>query len=389
MCVVRVLILSRQFYPWVGGIEKLAQHLAEKMIERGIDVRIVTGWWFKGTPHREVIDGVPVTRIFSFWGMFGIRGLRKFGAYACMLNLLWYLVRHRREYDLIHCFAVTDHSFVAVLASRLLGKKILIAGMASGPFGDIQQMWAEKFVPGQRFMLPTIVRHADYVVALNDQMAQEMLAAGFPPGNIRRVPDGVETDGIPIKTDYRLDHSATLTFVGRLHPQKGPDLAIQAFSRVVETRPDVKWRLFMIGDGRMRQELEAAVCQLGLSERVEFCGIVDNLPDYWAQTDIYIHSSRGDGMSLALLAALASGLPTVATRISGNVAVIADNENGLLAEPEDADGLSRAILQLFSDERLRMRLGEEARRTVVEKFSIDSVVDRYVDLYEGLLRTGP
>lgn len=386
---MRVLMLSRQFHPWVGGIEKLAQHLAEKMRERGIDARIVTGWWFRGTRHREVINGVPVTRIFSFWEMFHIKGLRKFGAYTCMFNLFWYLVRRRREYDLIHCFAVNEHTFVAVLASGLLGKKVFVAGMSSGPFGDIQKMRNDKFVPGQRFMLPTIVRHSGYVVALNDEMAQDVLSAGFPPEKIRRIPDGVEVEGIPVKTDYGLDHNVTLTFVGRFEPKKGPDLAIRGFSHVVDARPDVGWRLLMIGDGRMRQELEGMVRQLGLSERVVFCGIVDDLHEYWAQTDIYIHSSRGEGMSLALLAAMASGLPTVATHISGNVDVITDGVNGLLTEPESQDDLTRAVLQLFDDEMLRGRLGKEASRTIVARFSIDRVVDKYIELYQDLLHTRP
>jgi glycosyltransferase involved in cell wall biosynthesis len=234
-------------------------------------------------------------------------------------------------------------------------------------------------------MLPTIVRHSGYVVALNDEMAQDMLSAGFPPEKIRRIPDGVEVDCIPVKTGYGLDHNVTLTFVGRFEPKKGPDLAIRGFSRVVDARPDVGWRLLMIGDGRMRQELEDTVRQLGLSERVAFCGIVEDLPKYWAQTDIYIHSSRGEGMSLALLAAMASGLPTVATHISGNVDVITDGVNGLLTEPESQDDLTRAILQLFDDQMLRARLGKEANRTVVARFSIDHVVDKYIELYQDLL----
>jgi glycosyltransferase involved in cell wall biosynthesis len=112
---------------------------------------------------------------------------------------------------------------------------------------------------------------------------------------------------------------------------------------------------------------------------------VDNLPDYWPQTDVYLHPSRGDGMSLALLAAMASALPTVATRIGGNVSVVVDRENGLLTEPEDENDLAKAVWQLFKDETLRSRLGQEARRTVCSKFSIDSVVDQYITLYKDLL----
>jgi len=382
---MRLLFLTRQFYPWVGGIEKLSHHLAVKMRARGVDVKIVTGWWFRGTPGKEVKDGVPVTRMFSFWEMFGIKGVRKLGAYVCMFNLFWHLVRHRREYDVMHCFAVNDHAFVAALARRLLGKKLLVAGMSSGPFGDIQKMRRDKFVPGQRFMLPAIARQADCVVALNDEMAQEMQAAGFPANRIKQVPDGVEVDGGPIRADYRLNHNVTLTFVGRLTPKKGPDLAIRGLARAVAARPEVQWRLLLIGDGTLRGELEDLVTKLGLAGRVEFCGLVENLQDYWARTDIYVHSSRGDGMSLALLAAMASGLPTVATRIGGNVAVISDGENGLLIEPDSDADLSRAILQLHADQTLRTRLGTRARRTVVENFSIDSVVERYLALYEDLL----
>jgi glycosyltransferase involved in cell wall biosynthesis len=385
---MRVLMVVRQFYPWVGGAEKLAQRLSEKLIEKGIDVKVVTGWWFLGTPREEVINNVLVFRNFTLWMMFGIKGLRKFGAYLYMVTLAWYLFKHRREYDLIHAQLINYHAFVAVLIGKWLGKGVVVTNQTSGQFGDIRKMMENQFIPGTSLMLPKI-RQSDYIVAVNQQCVQEMVDAGFPNERIVHIPNGVEVNGMEPKRDYTLRRGIALTFVGRLHPQKGVDVLLRALRKVADVRPQVPWRLQILGDGDLRPQLEGLTRSLSLSEAVEFCGRVGNVSDYLAETDIFVLPSRAEGLPSALLEAMSQGLPCIATRIDGNADVIAHAQNGLLVNPDDEEDLATAILQLVDDRALRMRLGRQARRTVEEEYSIDYLAERHVELYKRLFVSAP
>ncbi len=91
---MKVLMVISQFNPIVGGAERQAQLLAGKLIEKGLDVRVVTGWWRFGTPHREIINGVQIFRNFAFWGIWGIRELRLFSILTYMMTLGVYLFYH-------------------------------------------------------------------------------------------------------------------------------------------------------------------------------------------------------------------------------------------------------------------------------------------------------
>jgi len=382
---MRVLMIVRQFYPWVGGAERQAQRLAAKLINLGIDVSIVTGWWIWGTPRREVIETIPVFRNFACWGMFGLKGLRKFGGYIYMLSLFWHLWKNRHEYDLIHVHLLSYSAFPGVLAGRWLGKKTIIKIATSGQRSDILRMRENDMLPGQRQMLPLTLK-ADRMVAINREIVDELLEAGVPPERIVVISNGVEVDRFDYRRDYRLGSTVTVLFVGRLHPQKGLDVLLPAFRRVIHSRPDIGWRLWLLGDGPLRPKLRMMAEQQGIGPAVKFWGQVNNVPAYLAQADMFVLPSRAEGMSNALLEAMAHGLPCVATRISGNTDLIQHNENGLLVTPESEAALAEAIIRLADDEVLRQKVGRLARQTVEAEYSMDRIAERYVRLYTMLLQ---
>ena len=108
---------------------------------RGIQVDICTGWWNLKTPHKEIIDGIKVYRNFTFWGMFGIKGIRVLGSLIYMLTLGLYLLTHRREYDIIHVHqAFTLPLFPLSLEKKLLEKPVIVKTASSGMTSDIRQL---------------------------------------------------------------------------------------------------------------------------------------------------------------------------------------------------------------------------------------------------------
>ena len=90
-------MVVRQFVPWIGGTEKQAQKLASELVNMGVSVKIVTGWWIRGTKRKEIIDNIPVFRNFTFWNMLNIKGLRTFGGYIYIITLFLYLWKKRQN----------------------------------------------------------------------------------------------------------------------------------------------------------------------------------------------------------------------------------------------------------------------------------------------------
>jgi glycosyltransferase involved in cell wall biosynthesis len=154
--------------------------------------------------------------------------------------------------------------------------------------------------------------------------------------------------------------------VARLSRQKGLDVLIQAAARLRDAGPEALPRFFVIGDGELRDELERLVADLGLEGVVRLVGPTppDEVPAWLAAGDVFVLPSHFEGMSLAVMEAMASGLPVVVTRVSGSAELVPDDDHGRVVAPGDAGALAAAIRELASDAALRWRLGERAAEHV-------------------------
>lgn len=383
---MRVLIVVREFYcssrP-IGGAERQALRLAGELRRQGVSAAIVAGLWDWGQAPRQSLQGVPVYRHFTGWGMFNIRGLRKFGEYLYLLSLWWYLFVHRGDYDVIQCQSAMFEAGLVVLVGRWLSKPALIRPMASGAWGDGIKSRNEINLLGPRWLLSKSTE-ANAVVALNPCIADEMASAGVPREKIWFISNGIQSVASH-RHSYALRNPATIAFVGRLHAQKGVDTLLRALKRVLIT-DSASWRLELAGRGPLEQSLRAMASQLGVDNHVEFLGQVEDVQSLLARSDLFILPSLAEGMSNALLEAMAEGLPCIATDIPGNRDVIEHRENGLLVHPGDEQGLAEAILLMGRDEAMREKLGNNAARTAQERYSLASVAAQYAALYEHLAK---
>jgi glycosyltransferase involved in cell wall biosynthesis len=127
--------------------------------------------------------------------------------------------------------------------------------------------------------------------------------------------------------------------------------------------------------------------KLDIADNVHFIGQVANVDEFYQLSDIFVLPSYAEGMPNALLEAMACGLPVIASRIGGVVDVVEEGKTGILFESGNVAELSSALKRLLEDGALRRKLGAEARKTIIEKFSIDKVVYEYIGLYKKLLGT--
>ena len=171
--------------------------------------------------------------------------------------------------------------------------------------------------------------------------------------------------------------------VSRLAWKKGMRHLIDAMPRILESLPHA--RMVIAGDGDLRDELVAAAGSLGLRDRVLFLGSRRDTVELMAAFDVFVLPSVVEGMSNALLEAMAVGRPVVATDVGGNPEVLVDGETGLLVPPADPESLAAAVVKLLESPEMAVEMGAAGRRRVLERYRLDTMARRIEELYDDLL----
>jgi sugar transferase (PEP-CTERM/EpsH1 system associated) len=172
--------------------------------------------------------------------------------------------------------------------------------------------------------------------------------------------------------------------VGNLFPVKDHMTLLHALANIAQFYG--KWRLIMVGEGPERARLEGFVnTHTGWKDRVMFLGLSSRVPQLLNAMDVYVLPSMIEGISNALLEAMATGLPVIASETGGTPEVLGSGESGLLFRPGDVRKLSEQLLLLRTDTDRRLKLGQQALRRVREDFSIEAMVRKYEEIYGSLI----
>ena len=211
-------------------------------------------------------------------------------------------------------------------------------------------------------------------------MAAHIRALGA--GDVRCIPVPIpDLDVLATAVRIARDPDAPrILFVGRLAPEKNLSLWLEVARRVGEQAPAARFDI--VGDGTLRPELEATAKQLGIADKVTFHGAKGRaeLPALFARASVFLLTSDHEGFGRVLIEAMAAGVPVVATRTRGAREVLEEAGVGLLAEPGDAEGLSRAVLGPLSDPAYRTRLAAAAADHVAERYRPEALAAAWVDM---------
>ena len=217
-------------------------------------------------------------------------------------------------------------------------------------------------------------------VCVSESERQAGIAAGTcGPATSVVIPNGIDPGSRP-RAHPEVEPPRVVT-VGRLQAPKDPLSLVRALAELRATPV----RTQIVGAGPDRAAVEAEIERFGLSETVEVAGHRDDVAEILAGSQIFVLSSRSEASPMAVLEAMAAGLPVIASRVGGLSELVVENETGLLVAPGDPRALAAAIGSLVENPALRARLGSAARTRVEQCFNLDAFLAAHLDLYHAQL----
>ena len=315
--------------------------------------------------------------------------------YWFVARLAIWLIAARRKYRLIHCVKAGPESAVCLLAGRVLGKPVVVKvaqdEIRSAEEGGLH--FLKRILRRRR--LHTL-RRASAVVAISEQIRDDLLRAGIPAGIIRALSNGVNTDRFrparsreeraQLRSALALREGAVVgLFVGSLTARKGVAELIAAL-RTLRTRQPYQFVIcgpeYELG-GEVRRECE----QLAHREAgsVRYAGNVSEVEKYMQAADFIVLPSYSEGLPNVLLEASLAGLAIVGTDIGGTRDIVSVVQNGILVPVGDIPALAGAIARLIDDDQCRRRLQEQAVRGATRRYALDAVAEQYQSLYAEVL----
>jgi glycosyltransferase involved in cell wall biosynthesis len=403
--MLQVAMISNLFVPYVGGIETQNRLIAETLVRRGHDVTVLTRRFDPGLPQCEIRNGV---RIERFWSCSGL--LAKW-----LLNVSAFrrMALSKPAFDVVLITQFSALVFGPALAGALRHIPLVLRPDEVGELsGEISAEALDRLPRGIRAAVHRTLGavrtwaywRAQRVIAISSALAREAQAFGFSPASVVLIPNAVDTGRFrPVtqgeKTALRESlgiarDAEVVLWVGRLVRGKGLLSLIEAWRGIALERS--KALLLIVGGGPgkgcprdVEPALRAAIAATGLHDRVLLAGTVSDVERYLQAGDLFVFSSEQEGFGIALVEAMACGLPVVCTRIEGAAAdVVVDGEHGLKFEVGDTVALGARIRALLDDESMRKRMGYVARTVVEQRLNLERVADAYEETFLAVLSEG-
>jgi glycosyltransferase involved in cell wall biosynthesis len=245
----------------------------------------------------------------------------------------------------------------------------------------------------RRVWLRHLQNLATVVLTNANAVKEDVLAEKhFVPEKVRVIYNGVDTERFSQGSRDRswllpgVAKEKWIVLVGNMHSDvKGYPWLIEAAGTVTREFPET--RFVLVGDGALRKDFEQQVAALGLERHFLFLGRRNDVPRILGCCDIAVLPSKAEGLPNAILEYLAAGLPTVASRVGGNIEIVQDGKSGLLVPPEDSAALAEALLHLLRNPGFAATLGKKGREYVTQEFSFQRMIENTDQLYTELLRS--
>jgi glycosyltransferase involved in cell wall biosynthesis len=354
-------------------------------VKQGCAVTVITDRREPSWLICEEFEGFEIRRVFTLYR-------RHWHLLSSLISHFFFLLRRGRQFDVWHVHQYGAHGTLAVLLGKWLGRPVALkltnsshqglrATLAAGRCGRMHA-WAH--------------RRVDACIAVSPETAEEAREFGIAQKSIVILGNGVNvaefqpadaTRRVALRRKLELPARPVVVFVGRLAAEKNPLGLLEAWGYARQHLAE-PWTLAVVGDGPLRHAVEAAAKEREVAGSVVIAGESRCVQDWLGAADLFVLSSHNEGMANTLLEAMACGLPSVVTAVSGMKDLIERPVAGRIVPVGDMRALGDNLAMLCNNEAERIAMGLRARDTILRDFSIESVAARHIALYRELLGPG-
>jgi len=350
-----------------GGAETVFIQLADRLRERGFrSVVVIRG---PGWVNDQLVERGFSPNIVDAKGSFNWRFLRE------LLRII-----RREQVDIIQSHLLGSNVYCAI--AGLIARKPVIA-----TFHGMVDVGPNERLPGLKLWLMN--RGITRFVAVSKSLRNAIGSKGLlDPNRCEIIYNGIDmtrygkTRENELRQQLGLDDKAILIgSLGNVRPAKGYDLLIRAARQVIDKYPNVHFVIAGDPKSKLQQELDQLARELQVSDHLHFIGFRNDSARYLAQLDLFLLSSTSEGLSIATIEALATGLPAVVTRCGGPQEILSEDRDGLMVDP-DVQQIASGVLQLLNDSALADRLAAAGRESVLARFDVATMLSEYARLYK-------
>ncbi len=353
----------------LGGGEKHLADLANGLALRGHDVFVAV------IPASPLLNELPAVLEQNIVEL----PMRNSLNVASALQLARFVREH--EIEIVHAHVARDYP-LAALASRRARARLVLTRHVLFPLNRIHKL---------------TLRRTALVIAVSQAVAEGLRAQSiFDPDKIVCIHNGIDVDRFAKGREDVAGHQPgadkklRVGMIGHLAPIKGQEDFIQAAAIVCGLRDDVEF--IIAGEdkshsGEHRRGLEKLIDELDLNARVKLIGWVEDVVELLPTFDLFVSPSRSEPFGLSIVEAMAAGVPVIATMSEGAREIVEDNQTGRLVPIGDTEAMAKAIGELLSNRKESDRLGENARRVVRERFSLERMLEATEQVFRDVLET--
>lgn len=387
MTPLRIAMVTRRFWPLVGGAEMVMANLSEQFLKQGAEPVILTAMWEPDWPTDLVHREVPVVRLPQ-------PRTRGWGTWRYMRELGRWLLANRGSYDVIFVSMLKHSAYTAINVGQKLGVPVLLRAEGAGPTGDCQ--WQQEARFGSR--IRTRCQQAAGVVAPGQQVAEELLAVGYSADRVYHLPNGVSLGTersratrdaarevlVEVNPGLQVNDGGKLVvYTGRLDRNKGLLDLVDAWAEYTSKHPAS--RLWLIGDGPDRDVIFDRIEQRNLRGRIVLPGSFDDVDVILQAADLFVLPSYAEGLSLSVLEAMAQHLPVVASDIPGNRQLIDNHLHGRLVPTAEPSALAMTIEMALAEEGASAEMAVAAYQRVRQSYSLETMANDHLELFSQAL----
>jgi glycosyltransferase involved in cell wall biosynthesis len=360
MTEMNLAILSYHFLPILGGGEIFHNKLALHLSKEGNLVFVISSCpSLIGNLNRFPVYKTPC--LFQAASRI---------THPLVAAFLLFFMRILKRVDIVHVAGVTD--LLAAFPAKVIFRIPVVLRLS---------MWSHPYFLERLRRVVSFL--ADVIIVFDSNMKAKLVESGYYENKIVVIPNGVDTEKFRPNLATKKKDKVTFLWVARLEIGKAPQLAVETLALVKNFHKNVCLKL--VGEGEMENQLRELANRYKVTDSVIFLGRQNHnkMPEIMMNTDIFLMTSKGEGMSNALLEAMASGLAIVATSASAS-GVLENGFNGYIAN--NPEKMASTLSKLINDSSLRRVVGNNARQTVIEKYSNNQMFTDYLQVYKKLVR---